>query len=411
MCMTLFVLVVMASLLRHDASEASNRLRGSAPDSAVERYGQLRVEGNKLVSAKTSNPVRLRGMSMFWSQWKPQFWTNTTVQWLRDNWNVSLVRAAMAVENAGYLDNPEVEKARVKTLVDSAIALGIYVIIDWHDHNAEQHLRQSKAFFDEMASTYGAHPNVLFEVFNEPMRQEWATAIKPYHEQLVKVIRQHSDNVIILGTRLWSQEVDVASKDPVIGRNLAYTLHFYADTHREELREKVSQALTSGIAIFATEWGTCDATGDGKLDFAETQRWLDFLSRHDISDANWAVHDKKEACAALKPGASGSGGWPPCALTESGAFVRAQLRNEPPAEALKAANTPASQCSGLRHAHDGPCSDSAADCTRTRCCTDLSLQCYQKNEFWAGCRATCTPGIDPQDPPQYQVPWTCTPLS
>ena len=31
----------------------------------------------------------------------------------------------------------------------------------------------------------------------------------------------------------------------------------------------MSAALANGVAIFATEWGTCDASGDGTLDLAE----------------------------------------------------------------------------------------------------------------------------------------------
>ena len=68
------------------------------------------------------------------------------------------------------------------------------------------------------------------------------------------MIPQHTDNLIILGTRLWSQKVDVSSRDPVKGKNLAYTIHFYAGMHRRELRVKVRQALANGIAIFATVW-------------------------------------------------------------------------------------------------------------------------------------------------------------
>ena len=41
---------------------------------------------------------------------------------------------------------------------------------------------------------------------------------------------------------------------------------------------------------------------------------LDFFERLNISDANWAVSDKQEACSALLPGASGEGGWKDCDL-------------------------------------------------------------------------------------------------
>jgi len=163
-------------------------------------------------------------MSLFWSQWMPQYWNGGATQWLTDDWKITLIRAAMAVENDGYLSNPAREKARVETVVDAAIAAGIYVIIDWHDHHAHQHLTQASTFFSEMAQKYGSEPNVIFEVYNEPIHSSWAHEIKPYHEEIVSVIRQRSDNLIILGTRTWSQDVDEAANDPVAGSNLAYTL-------------------------------------------------------------------------------------------------------------------------------------------------------------------------------------------
>lgn len=366
-----------------------------AGPSVVDANGFLKVEGNKIVSSKTNQPVRLRGMSFFWSQWMPQFWTGDTVQWLRDDWKATVVRAAMGVEHGGYLENPQVEEARVQTVVDAAIQAGIYVIVDWHDHNADQHRNEARAFFGRMAERYGRQPNVLFEVFNEPVQQAWSGVLKPYHQELVGAIRQHSDNIIILGTRLWSQEVEEASRDPVEGQNLAYTVHFYANTHRQGLRNKVERALANGVAIFATEWGTCDASGDGSLDLGEAQAWLDFFGRHHISDANWAVSDKSESCSALRPGASGHGGWDRGTLTESGSWVRASLR-------------------GADDGQGGPppqgCAGTGEDCRAAGCCRDASLRCFQKNEWWAMCRASCTPGVDPNDPPEHRTPWSCAVL-
>merc|ERR1712048_1026899 len=183
-----------------------------------------------------------------------------------------------------------------------------------------------------MAEAYGHMPNVLFEPFNEPEVQGWLDVIKPYHEEIIPVIRQHSSNMIILGTRMWSQQVDEASKDPLSGySNLAYTLHFYAATHKGDLRAKAQVALNNGVALFATEWGACSATGDGELDLEEAQRWLDFLQLHKISDANWAIGDKSEACAALLPGSSSQGGWLEKDLSASGRFMRLSLRSFSPA--------------------------------------------------------------------------------
>ena len=98
-------------------------------DTVVDKYGSLKVVGNQ-VTDESGAPVRLRGMSLFWSQWKPQFWTKGTTEWLQKDWGVTLIRAAMAVESGGYLTNEEAELKKVKTVVDAAIDVGIYVT--WH---------------------------------------------------------------------------------------------------------------------------------------------------------------------------------------------------------------------------------------------------------------------------------------
>merc|ERR1712226_1465299 len=146
-------------------------------------------------------------------------------------------------------EHPSAEMARVETVVDAAVELGLYVIVDWHDHHAEQHLAEAQAFFGKVAEKYGHLPNVLFETFNEPEGQSWSQVIKPYHSQVSAVIRQHSPNLIILGTRMWSQEVDEAAADPVQGENLAYAVHFYAASHKGELRSKVATAMTRGVHV------------------------------------------------------------------------------------------------------------------------------------------------------------------
>eukprot|EP00931_Biecheleriopsis_adriatica_P042656 TRINITY_DN24326_c0_g1_i1.p1 TRINITY_DN24326_c0_g1~~TRINITY_DN24326_c0_g1_i1.p1 ORF type:complete len:442 (-),score=60.17 TRINITY_DN24326_c0_g1_i1:51-1376(-) len=300
-------------------------------DSPVAQYGQISVAGTKFHD-QHGKPVRLQGMSMFWSQWEPgaKYYNKEVIQWLVTDWKIQLVRAAMGIhERSGYLFDPETEKQKVETVVDAAISLGVYVIIDWHDHSAEKNVASAKAFFSEMAQKYGDKPNVLFEPYNEPISQSWAE-IKSYHEEIVAEIRKYSQNLIILGTRRYSQEVDEASKDPVQGTNLAYTLHFYAasSSHQQRLRDLADAAMNNGAAIFITEWGTCSPDGDGEVDPGGTQAWMDYLEQHNLSSANWAISDKDEACAALLPGASAGGAWPSEKLSTSGALIRSILRGE-----------------------------------------------------------------------------------
>merc|ERR1719188_2363252 len=298
------------------------------PTGPVERHGRLRVSGAEVVG-EDGSVVQLHGMSFFWSQWQGQYYTEGVVNWLVDDWKCSLVRAVLGIhESSGYLQDPWTEKAKIELVVNAAIAKGVYVLIDWHDHHAEWHINEAKGFFDEMARKYGSYPNVLFETYNEPLAVSWSGVIKPYHEQLVPVIRAHSNNIIILGNRDWCQHPDEAARDPVSGSNLAYTIHFYAFTHRGELRDKVVQAKSAGAAVFATEWGTCRADGNGQLDLGETNVWLDFLAFHGVSYANWAISDKNEACSALVPGASSNGGWSDGELTASGRYMKGAISGQ-----------------------------------------------------------------------------------
>lgn len=293
---------------------------GARQAQPVAEHGLLKIAGGKLCSA-SGQPVQLKGMSLFWSQWGGNWYTTATVESLADQWGCTLVRAAMAVESGGYLTQPDKEKAKVRTVVDAAITQGIYVIIDWHDHNAEQHLPQAKEFFTEMATAYKNVPNVMFEIYNEPVKTPWPV-IKSYAESVIKAIRSiGAQNVIIVGTPKWSQDVNKAADDPIKGSNIAYTLHFYAGSHNQNLRDKASYAMNKGLALVVTEWGTCDASGNGGFNEAESEKWMQFLDANKLSWANWSLFDKKETASAVTPGSSPTGPWGKDDLTPSGLFV------------------------------------------------------------------------------------------
>jgi endoglucanase len=296
----------------------------------VVKFGKLQVVGNKIVD-KDGDPVQLRGMSFFWSQWIGKYYNAATVKWLKDDWRCNIVRAAMAVEEGGYLLQPVSEKKKVTDVVDAAIDEGIYVIIDWHDHHAFNNTKKAKEFFAQMAQQYGDTPNVIYELFNEPEQVSWTNQVKPYHQAVIDTIRFYDpDNLIICGTTTWSQDVDVAANDPLIGTNIAYTLHFYAGSHKQFLRDKATTALNKGVALMVTEFGTTDASGDGAVDQVETAKWFQFLDEHKISWCNWSIADKEEGSAALKPGAGNSGGWSNANLTTSGRFIKSELNGKNP---------------------------------------------------------------------------------
>jgi endoglucanase len=251
-----------------------------------------------------------------WLNWENNGYAEnlTALKWMRDTWHVSVIRAAVGVEPDGaYLTDPSKARTQVETVIDNAVAAGVYVIVDWHAHEAQKHLPQAQAFFADLAKRYGNLPNVIWETFNEPLQVSWTGVLKPYHEAVVRSIRAADpDNIIVLGTPTWSQSIDQAAASPVAGKNLMYTLHFYACTHGASLRATADAALRAGLPLFVTEWGASNADGglDGVVCTAPAQAWISWMTTNRISWAAWKLDDcAQDSTCLLRPGAPVTGGW------------------------------------------------------------------------------------------------------
>lgn len=291
----------------------------------VKIHGQLKVDGIELKD-KNGNAVILHGMSFGWHNFWPRFYNAGAVNWLYTDWNCSVVRAAMGVEpKDGYIEKPEWSKEKIKTVVDAAIKEGIYVIIDWHSHNIR--LNEAKQFFTEMAQSYGTYPNVIYEIFNEPDQESW-NEVKAYSIELISTIRAiDPDNIILTGNPHWDQDINVVADDPILGfNNIMYTVHFYAATHKQELRNKCDYALNKGIPVFISESAGMEASGDGKIDYDEWNRWIDWAEKNKISWITWSVSDKDETCSVLRPSADSNGNWKENDLKESGVKSRDMIK-------------------------------------------------------------------------------------
>jgi endoglucanase len=311
------------------------------------KYGQLQVIGTQLCDAG-GRPVQLRGMSSAGLQWYGEVINDAAFTALARDWQADVVRLALYVGEGGYRAHPELKEV-VYRGIDLAVRNGLYVVVDWHvlspgDPNDPLY-GGAQAFFAEVSHKYGKLPNLLYEIMNEPNGTvDWGKDLKPYADKMVATIRANDpDNVILIGSGTWSQDVDLAAVDPVPGKNLMYTFHFYAGSHGEALRGKVRAALARGVAVFCSEWGTSEASGNGGPYLEEAERWLTFLDQQKISWINWSLCDKGETSAALKSpspagserdsflvpetrGAEGYAVWGKNELSASGAFVRGKLR-------------------------------------------------------------------------------------
>jgi endoglucanase len=291
----------------------------------VKKYGRLSVKGTKLVD-KDGQPLVLRGMSFGWHNYWPRFYTAGTVEWLHKDWNCSVVRAAMGVEpDRGYIKDSAGSVQKIKTVVEAAIQEGIYVIIDWHSHNINLH--EAKIFFTAMANKYGKYPNIIYEIFNEPDHETWQQ-VKEYSIEVIKTIRAiDPDNIILVGSPRWDQDIHLPAADPIKGfNNLMYTMHFYAATHKQWLRDRTDSAINKGLPVFVSESAGMEATGDGPIDDNEWAKWIHWMEARGLSWITWSVSDKDETCSVLKTSASSDGHWKEADLKESGIKTRNYLR-------------------------------------------------------------------------------------
>jgi len=317
--------------------------------SVVSRYGQLQVIGTQLCN-QDGDSVQLTGMCSHGLQWYP-FLKDHTLANLVYDWKIAVIRPAMYIEESkngdfwgGYMVQPEYMKTKAKEIIDNAIELGIYVLIDWHIHNdPENFTAEATAFYTEMANTYGSYSNIIYEICNEPENVTWAV-VKSYANDLIPVIRGiDPDNIILVGTPTWCQDVHTAADDPLIGySNIMYTMHFYAGSHGSWLRDRGDYALSNGLPLFVSEWGTSDHTGgsDEQVYLTESQDWVDWMNTNNLSWINWNFSNKGEASAALMPGVNIGGPWTSDDLSESGKYVKEQIYARTPEPEVTASPTP-----------------------------------------------------------------------
>lgn len=304
-----------------------NKIDGNTP---VGKHGKLSVNGKDLVD-QTGNKFLLRGVSTHGIAWYPEYVNEDTFRTLRDDFNANVVRLALySDKSAGYTKSLH---SKIDDGVKYATDLGMYVIIDWHilsDNNPNINKEDAISFFEEMSSKYKDNVNVIYEICNEPNGStSWKNDIKPYAEELIQVIRKNdTDAIIIVGTPTWCQDVDKVSVDKIENqKNIMYALHFYADTHRDDLRQKLQVALSNNLPVFVSEFGICDASGNGNINISEANKWIEVLKENNISFVCWNLSNKAESSSILASGTTKISNFTNEDLSECGKWLKATLNN------------------------------------------------------------------------------------
>lgn len=298
--------------------------------------GRLHVKGTKLVDKK-GHEVQLRGVSTHGLSWYPQYVNDKCFAKLHDKWGANVVRLAMYTEEYnGYCSGDAKNRSDLKKLIKKGVKLAkkhkMYVIVDWHilsDGNPNSHKKEAKAFFREMSREFKGYNNVIYEICNEPNNGTSWKEIKSYAKSVISTIRENDKKaVIVVGTPTWSQDVDQAAADPIKGENLMYALHFYAATHKADLRNKMTAAINKGLPVFVTEYGICDASGNGAIDKREADRWIQTMDEYGVSYIAWNLSNKQESSSIIKSSCSKVSGFKKSELSDEGRWLYNLLRKK-----------------------------------------------------------------------------------
>ena len=248
----------------------------------VKQYGQLQVKGAQLCDQQ-GQPVILHGLNLEWDTRWPRMYNKKYMKTLKREGQYPLLRLAMEVsEDNGYLAHPQQAMACLKPVIETAIKQNIYVIIDWHANS--MHTQEARQFFGEIAQRYGRYPHIIYEIYNEPIEETW-TSIKKYASEVISEIRRYDpDNIVLVGCPHWNQDIHLVTNSPLNGfNNVMYTVHFYAATHGDDLRQRTEDAVRQGIPIFISECGAMEASGEGPIDLESEAQWVAMCHRLGIS--------------------------------------------------------------------------------------------------------------------------------
>ena len=307
----LLILAAIAFLLSKTLFKSQN-LPGSNPTPNVDKNsvtynGWLHTDGAQLKNEK-NELIQLRGVSSHGIEWFPECVNYKEMETLKKDWNINVFRVAMYTDagNSGYVHNPDFNMTKVCNVIDDAIKLDMYVIVDWHilsDNNPQIHQEDAAKFFDEISRKYADKPNVIYEICNEPNgNTSWENNVKPYAEKIIPIIRNNSKNsFIIVGTPNWCLSIDSAANSPLKFDNVAYSFHFYAGSHGSEYRKIIDECREKNIPIFISECGLTDASGNGLTYFKEFEDWITYINDKNLSWVYWSFCNKNESSAILTP--------------------------------------------------------------------------------------------------------------
>ena len=292
--------------------------------------GRLHVDGQGLYGEDGSEVI-LQGPSTHGLTWYPQYVNEDLFRYVSEDWNANLIRLAMYSDvycNGGEKDSMKLLTEGVEYAVDA----DMYVLVDWHvleDSNPNDNISDAVDFFDTVSEMYAGTPNVLYEICNEPNGDTTWEDVRRYASVIIPIIRSNDpEAVIIVGTPVYDRDLSCAVENPVDADNVMYSFHFYASSHKQDMRDELTEALDAGLPVFVTECGISEESGDGIIDYEEATEWFRLVHERHLSCAVWSLSNKEESSAMIRYDTRHKGELTDKDLTNTGKWIRALMRGE-----------------------------------------------------------------------------------
>jgi endoglucanase len=152
--------------------------------------------------------------------------------------------------------------------------------------------------------------------------------VKTYANEIIPIIRANApDSIILVGTPTWSQDIHQAANSPLNYNNIMYSLHFYAATHKDSLRNRLESCVKNGLPVFVNEFAICASDGNGGNGLASGKLWMDIILKYNLSFMAWNLANKAESSSVFKTSNSKTSAWTDDDLTEWGKWIKAYFLN------------------------------------------------------------------------------------
>ena len=99
-------------------------------------------------------------------------------------------------------------------------------------------------------------------------------------------------------------------------------------THKTDLRNKMTAAINKGLPVFVTEYGICDASGNGAIAKEEANRWVQTMDEYGVSYIAWNLSNKQESSSIIKSSCPKVSGFKKSELSDEGRWLYHLLRKK-----------------------------------------------------------------------------------